>query len=109
MIGTCPVCWTSFQPVGRQRFCSGNCRKAAWSRRQDDPRHQHDLALLHDRALLDAGQETGFWDDNGRPAPLAPRHRRMETHQPPARQPQARGTRLLTTRPSTHRGRPERG
>jgi len=69
MTGTCPVCWTSFQPVGRQRFCSGNCRKAAWSRRQDDPRHQHDLAYPRDRALLDAGQETGFWDDNGRPAP----------------------------------------
>ena len=69
MTPTCPVCWTTFQPVGRQRFCSGNCRKTAWSRRQADPRHHSDLALLHDRALLDAGQETGFWDDNGRPAP----------------------------------------
>lgn len=69
MTATCPVCWSTFQPVGRQRFCSGNCRKTAWSRRQTDPRHQSDLASLRDRALLDAGQETGFWDDNGRPAP----------------------------------------
>lgn len=30
----CPVCWTVFQPVGRQRFCSGNCRKTAWARLQ---------------------------------------------------------------------------
>ena len=69
MTATCPVCWSTFQPVGRQRFCSGNCRKTAWSRRQTDPRHQSDLASLRDRAPLDAGQETGFWDDNGRPAP----------------------------------------
>ncbi len=69
MTPTCPVCWTTFRPVGRQRFCSGNCRKTAWSRRQADSRHQSDLALLRDRAQLDVGAETGFWDDNGRPAP----------------------------------------
>lgn len=23
----CPLCWTPFQRVGRQRFCSPNCRK----------------------------------------------------------------------------------
>lgn len=34
----CPVCWTVFQPVGRQRFCSGNCRKTAWARLQAVPR-----------------------------------------------------------------------
>ena len=34
----CPVCWTVFQPVGRQRFCSGNCRKTAWARTQAVPR-----------------------------------------------------------------------
>ena len=28
----CPVCWTTFRPVGRQRFCSDNCRKTAWAR-----------------------------------------------------------------------------
>ena len=33
----CPVCWTVFQPVGRQRFCSGNCRKTAWARLQAVP------------------------------------------------------------------------
>jgi predicted amidophosphoribosyltransferase len=30
--GLCPVCWATFQPTGRQRFCSDNCRKTAWSR-----------------------------------------------------------------------------
>jgi len=69
MTATCPVCWSTFQPIGRQRFCSGNCRKTAWSRRQADPRHQSDLASLRDRALLDSGKEIGFWDDNGQPAP----------------------------------------
>ena len=34
----CPVCWTVFQPVGRQRFCCGNCRKTAWARTQAVPR-----------------------------------------------------------------------
>ncbi len=24
---TCPVCWRTFRPVGRQRFCSDTCRK----------------------------------------------------------------------------------
>lgn len=28
----CPVCWTPFSRVGRQRFCSDNCRKTAWAR-----------------------------------------------------------------------------
>jgi hypothetical protein len=34
---TCPVCWTNFRRVGRQRFCSGNCRKTAWSRTRQTP------------------------------------------------------------------------
>ncbi len=29
----CPVCATPFRRVRRQRFCSDNCRKTAWSRR----------------------------------------------------------------------------
>ena len=33
----CPVCWTSFQPIGRQRFCSNNCRKTAWARTHRQP------------------------------------------------------------------------
>lgn len=33
----CPVCWTSFQRIGRQRFCSGNCRKTAWARTHREP------------------------------------------------------------------------
>ena len=34
----CPVCWTVFHPVGRQRFCCGNCRKTAWARTRAVPR-----------------------------------------------------------------------
>jgi hypothetical protein len=30
----CPVCWTPFTPVGRQRYCTDACRKTAWTRRQ---------------------------------------------------------------------------
>ena len=33
----CPVCWTRFRPVGRQRFCSDNCRKTAWARTHRTP------------------------------------------------------------------------
>lgn len=33
----CPVCWTSFQQVRRQRFCSDNCRKTAWARSHQAP------------------------------------------------------------------------
>lgn len=29
----CPICTVGFQRVQRQRFCSDNCRKTAWSRR----------------------------------------------------------------------------
>jgi len=29
----CPVCATPFRRVRRQRFCSENCRKTAWTRR----------------------------------------------------------------------------
>ncbi len=29
----CPVCWTPFTRVGRQRYCTDNCRKTAWTRR----------------------------------------------------------------------------
>ena len=28
----CPLCWSPFLRVGRQRFCSDNCRKTAWAR-----------------------------------------------------------------------------
>jgi hypothetical protein len=34
----CPVCWRTFHPVGRQRYCSGNCRKTAWARSHTIPR-----------------------------------------------------------------------
>lgn len=30
----CPVCWTSFTRIRRQRFCSDNCRKTAWARQR---------------------------------------------------------------------------
>jgi len=30
----CPVCWTAFIRVRRQRYCSSNCRKTAWARRR---------------------------------------------------------------------------
>ena len=33
----CPVCWTSFARVRRQRFCSDNCRKTAWARTHRAP------------------------------------------------------------------------
>ena len=29
----CPVCWTPFTRIGRQRYCTDNCRKSAWTRR----------------------------------------------------------------------------
>jgi len=29
----CPVCWTRFTRVGRQRYCTDGCRKTAWTRR----------------------------------------------------------------------------
>lgn len=29
----CPVCWTPFTRVGRQRYCTEACRKTAWTRR----------------------------------------------------------------------------
>ena len=29
----CPVCWTAFTKVGRQRYCTDTCRKTAWARR----------------------------------------------------------------------------
>ena len=29
----CPVCWTPFTRIGRQRYCTDNCRKTAWTRR----------------------------------------------------------------------------
>ena len=33
----CAVCSTEFHPVGRQRFCDGACRQAAWRRRHAQP------------------------------------------------------------------------
>jgi hypothetical protein len=34
---TCPVCQHPFTPAGRQRYCSGRCRKTAFRRRHQDP------------------------------------------------------------------------
>ena len=33
----CPVCWTPFTKVGRQRYCTKACRKTAWTRRHATP------------------------------------------------------------------------
>jgi hypothetical protein len=33
----CPVCQARFTPAGRQRYCSGACRKTAWRRRHHEP------------------------------------------------------------------------
>jgi hypothetical protein len=33
----CPVCWTPFTKVGRQRYCTEGCRKTAWTRRHATP------------------------------------------------------------------------
>ena len=35
---TCPVCQRSFTPVGRQAYCCGACRAAAYRRRRDNAR-----------------------------------------------------------------------
>jgi len=29
----CPVCWTPFTRVRRQRYCTDSCRKTAWTRK----------------------------------------------------------------------------
>jgi hypothetical protein len=34
---TCPVCRQPFTRAGRQRYCSGACRKTAFRRRHHDP------------------------------------------------------------------------
>ena len=36
---------------------------------EDDSRERSDLTGMSDLTLLALGYETGFWDDNGRPAP----------------------------------------
>lgn len=33
----CPVCWTPFTKIGRQRYCTEGCRKTAWKRRNATP------------------------------------------------------------------------
>jgi len=33
----CPVCGLTFEPEGRQRFCSTGCRQTAWRRRLHAP------------------------------------------------------------------------
>lgn len=33
----CPICQRRFTAVGRRRFCSDACRKAAWRRRHQPP------------------------------------------------------------------------
>ena len=33
----CPVCWSPFTKVGRQRYCTEGCRKTAWKRRNATP------------------------------------------------------------------------
>jgi len=35
---TCPVCQGSFTPAGRQTYCCGACRAAAYRRRRDTTR-----------------------------------------------------------------------
>lgn len=35
---TCPICQHAFRPIGRQKFCSGACRAAAYRRRRDATR-----------------------------------------------------------------------
>ena len=35
---TCPACDRSFAPTGRQQYCSGACRAAAYRARRDGPR-----------------------------------------------------------------------
>lgn len=32
---TCPACQQTFEPTGRQRYCSDACRAAAYRRRRD--------------------------------------------------------------------------
>jgi len=32
---TCPLCQQPFTPTGRQKYCSGACRAAAYRRRRD--------------------------------------------------------------------------
>jgi hypothetical protein len=34
---TCPICWSSFRPSGRRRYCSDACKAAAWRRRHEAP------------------------------------------------------------------------
>ena len=52
----CPICWTPFTRVRRQRYCSDNCRKTAWARRHaaaattitepaPPPRRQRDVTV----------------------------------------------------------------
>jgi hypothetical protein len=58
--------------------------------RMTNPTPHPDIPTRAEREALNAtlfavGAETGFWDDNGHPVPLAQRHRRIETrHQQPA-------------------------
>ena len=33
----CPVCGSTFEPDGRQRFCSTGCRQTAWRRSRHAP------------------------------------------------------------------------
>lgn len=33
----CPVCTATFEPAGRQRFCSTECRQSAWRRGRRAP------------------------------------------------------------------------
>jgi len=33
----CPVCWSPFTKIGRQRYCTQTCRKTAWKRRNATP------------------------------------------------------------------------
>ena len=58
----CPVCWTTFQPVSRQRFCSRNCRKTAWARTQAAPRPLVLLDHSHYRWRKDPVSQRD-WDD----------------------------------------------
>ncbi len=41
----CPVCWTPFTRVRRQRYCSDACRKTAWTRRHATNARHAELAV----------------------------------------------------------------
>ncbi len=41
----CPVCWTPFTRIRRQRYCTDACRKTAWTRRHAATRQLTEAAV----------------------------------------------------------------